>query len=45
MRLGKVIRELDVELDEERIPAPETPAPEDEPHAAPDPAQPANVPA
>ena len=45
MRLGRVIRELDVELDQELIAVPETPTPEDEPHAVPDPAQSTNVPA
>ena len=31
MQLGKVIRELDVEPDEELVPTPEKPAPVDEP--------------
>ena len=45
MNLGKVIRELDVELDEELFPTPEKPA--SEPTDVPDttPAQPARVPA
>ena len=47
MKLGKVIRELDVEPDKELIPAPEKAVPEDTPANVPDPApaQPARVPA
>jgi len=47
MQLGKVIRELDVEPDEELVPAPDKPTPENEPTHVPDPAQarPAKVPA
>lgn len=46
MKLGKVIRELDVERDEEHVPTPQELAPEDEPSDFPSttPAQPASVP-
>ena len=46
MRLGKVIRELDVEPDEELVPAPDQLTPEDEPTDVPDATpHPATVPA
>jgi len=47
MNLGKVIRELDVEPDEELVPAPEKAAPDDAPTDVPDTplAPPAKVPA
>jgi hypothetical protein len=47
MQLGKVIRELDVEPDEELVPAPEKAAPDDAPTDVPDAplAPPAKVPA
>ncbi len=46
MKLGKVIRELDVEQDEQLVPAPEKSASEDEPTDVPvTTPQPASVPA
>ena len=47
MKLGKVIRELDVEPDEELVPTPEKAAPDDAPPDVPDAplAPPAKVPA